>query len=161
MRFDWRYYLVKYPSMRGGDSGIYYGVSGQLGYSMCMLRKTQRNSYYRDPILLELWNLSGVGERVHDPWFTGYETSARWLRLARSAVGIRSVDGGFVLQAQDNEELDTACIDICRRHGSVEIKADAILLRIPQHEWEGRMIDSVDRIVVGAALLKELVEAGR
>ena len=27
--FDWRYYLVKYPSMREGDTGIYYGVDGE------------------------------------------------------------------------------------------------------------------------------------
>lgn len=30
--FDWRYYLVKYPSMREGATGIYYGVDGKLGY---------------------------------------------------------------------------------------------------------------------------------
>ena len=43
--FDWRYYLVKYPAMRGsrderreGRTGIYWGVDGELGYSLCMLR---------------------------------------------------------------------------------------------------------------------------
>ena len=50
--FDWRYYLVKYPSMRGGATGIYYGVDGKLGYSMCMLRTRRLSGYYRDPILL-------------------------------------------------------------------------------------------------------------
>lgn len=158
--FDWRYYLVKYPSMRGGESGIYYGVNGRLGYSMCMLRKTQRNSLYRDPILLEIWRSSGVGADVQDPWFTGYETIPRWLRLVRSATGIRSVADGFALQRPEDEELRLTFIETCRRHGDVEINVDGILLKIPQDVLGGEMADSVDRVVVGAALLKELVEAG-
>ena len=40
--------------MRTGATGIYYGVDAKLGYSMCMLRTTRRNGYYRDPILLEV-----------------------------------------------------------------------------------------------------------
>jgi hypothetical protein len=46
--FDSGYYLIKYPSMRGGATGIYYGVDGKLGYSMCMLRTTRLNGNYRD-----------------------------------------------------------------------------------------------------------------
>ena len=90
--FDWRYYLVKYPSMRDGATGIYYGVDGKLGYSMCMLRTRQRNGYYRDPVPLEVWRSSGVGERVQDPWSTGYETSPAgcgWCR-AVSACGAQA-----------------------------------------------------------------------
>lgn len=160
--FDWRYYLIRYPSMRGGDTGIYYGVDGELGYSMCMLRRTQLNSLYRDPILLELWRSSGVGIHAQDPWFTGYETSPRWLRLVRSAVGIRSVADGFMVQTPDDESLRSTIVEICRRHGVADADADAdvVRLRIPQHDCGGKVIDAVDRVVVGAALLKDLTEAG-
>ena len=50
-RFDWRYYLVRYPSMREGKSGIYRSADGTMGYSLCMLEGEYLNGYYRDPYL--------------------------------------------------------------------------------------------------------------
>lgn len=157
---DWRYYLVKYPSMRGGATGIYYGLDGKLGYSMCMLRTKQRNGYYRDPILLEVWRSSEVGKRVRDPWFTGYETSPRWLRLERSGVGMQSVSDGFALRAPEDEALQAKFIDICRRHEAVAIAEEPIVLKIPQHDHGDGLVDSADRVVIGAAFLRDLVKAG-
>jgi len=157
--FDWRYYLIKYPSMRSGATGIYYGADGKLGYSMCMLRTTRLNGRYRDPILLEVWAASEVGERVEDPWFTGYETNPRWLRLVRSGVGIRSVSDGFTLQGPEDEALQSKFIDICMRHEVVDIAGEGIMLKIPQHNHGEGLVDSADRVVVGAALLRDLVEA--
>jgi hypothetical protein len=158
--FDWRYYLVKYPSMRGGETGIYYGADGKLGYSMCMLRKTRLNSRYRDPILLEVWTSSGVGDRVSDPWFTGYETSPRWLRLEQSGVGMRSVSDGFTLQGPEDKALQSKFIDICNQHEAVDIAEEGIVLRIPQHNHGDDLVDAANRVVVGSALLRDLVEAG-
>jgi hypothetical protein len=158
--FDWRYYLVRYPSMRDGATGIYYGVDGKLGYSMCMLRTKQRNGYYRDPILVEVWRSSGAAERVEDPWFTGYETNPRWLRLVNSSVGMRSVDDGFALQGPEDEALQSMFIDICSRHEAVDIAEEGIVLKIPQHDHGDGLVDSADRVVVGAAFLRDLVEAG-
>jgi hypothetical protein len=158
--FDWHYYLVKYPSMRGGATGIYYGVDGKLGYSMCMLRTKQRNGYYRDPILLEVWISSEVGDRARDPWFTGYETSPRWLRLERSGVGIQSVSDGFELRGSEDEALQSKFIDICRRHKIAAIATEHIVLKIPQHDHGDGLADSADRVVIGAAFLRDLVEAG-
>jgi len=46
---------VRYPCTREGATGIYYGIDGIdgiLGNSLCMLRRTQLNSLYRDPFLL-------------------------------------------------------------------------------------------------------------
>ncbi len=158
--FDWRYYLVKYPNMREGATGIYYGAGGKLGYSMCMLRTTRLNGYYRDPILLEVWWSSGVGERVQDPWFIGYETNPRWLRLEQSGVGIQSISDGFALQEPEDEALQSQFIDICSRRGDVEITDEDIVLKIPQHDHGDGLIDSADRVVIGAAFLRDLVEAG-
>ncbi|OXM45173.1 DUF262 domain-containing protein [Amycolatopsis alba] len=157
--FDWRYYLVKYSSMREGATGIYYGVDGELGYSLCMLRTKQRNGNYRDPILLEVWKSSGAGDRVADPWFTGYETNPRWLRLERSSVGMRSVSDGFELQAPEDEALRAKFDDICRRH-DVEEAGDRLVVKAPQRDHGDGPVDSADRVVLGAAFLRDLVAAG-
>jgi hypothetical protein len=158
--FDWRYYLVKYPSMRAGDTGIYYGVDGQLGYSMCMLRTKQLNGYYRDPILLEAWRSSEVGDRVQDPWFTGYESKPRWLRLEQSGVGMRNISGGFALRGPEDEARVSAFLDFCSRHEAVEISDEGILFKIAQHDHGDGLVDSEDRVIAGAAFLHALVKAG-
>lgn len=158
--FDWRYYLVRYPSMRTGATGIYYGVDGRLGYSMCMLRTTRLNGYYRDPILLQIWQSSGVGKRVEDPWFTGYETIPRWLRLVQSGVGMRSIDVGFALNVPDDEALEAKLAAVFDRHGVVYTADGAVMLTIPQQEGASGPVDAIDRIVAGAAFLRDLVQAG-
>ena len=146
--------------MRAGATGIYYGVNGKLGYSMCMLRTTRLNGYYRDPIVLEVWWSSGVGERVRDPWFIGYETNPRWLRLELSGVGMRSVSDGFALQGPEDEALQSRFIDVCSRRGDVDVVEGVIVLKIPQHDHGDGLVDSADRVVIGAAFLRDLGEAG-
>ena len=159
-RFDWRYYLVRYPSMREGSTGIYFGVEAKLGYSMCMLRTKQLNGLYRDPILLELWRSSGVGDEVEDPWFTGYDSRPRWLRLVRSGLGMRSTARGFALQRPEDEQRASVFDGMCDQREDVVAEGDEILVRIPQEGDGEDLIDSVDRVEVGAALLREFVEAG-
>lgn len=66
---DWRYYLVRYPMMREGNSGIYYGANHALGSQMTMLRKSVQRSWYRDPYLYAFWHECGSPEEVTDPWF--------------------------------------------------------------------------------------------
>jgi hypothetical protein len=158
--FDWRYYLVKYLSMRTGATGIYYGADGRLGYSMCMLRTKQLNGYYRDPILLGVWESSEAGERVQNPWFRGYETSPRWLRLERSGAGMRCVSNGFALQVPEDETHRSTFIDLCRRHEAVTIAAESIVLTTPQRDLGNGLVDSQDRVLVGAAFLRDLIELG-
>lgn len=158
--FDWRYYLVKYPSMRRGTTGIYYGIDGKLGYSLCMLRTKQRNGYYRDPILLEVWRASQVADRVQDPWFTGYETNPRWLRLVRSGVALRSVADGFAIRGPEDEDRRPIFDSVCAAHPDIDASGDRIVLTVPQEDHGDGPVDAIDRVVVGAALLNELVGAG-
>lgn len=157
--FDWRYYLVKYPSMRSGATGIYYGADGKLGYSMRMLRTQRLTGWYRDPILLEAWQASEAGDLVQDPWFR-YETDPRWLRLERSGVGMRSTSDGFELREPEDESLRSTFNDICNQHGAVTCTGGGVVLRIPQHDNGDGPVDSEDRVVIGAAFLRALVEAG-
>jgi hypothetical protein len=155
--FDWRYYLVKYPSLRSGLTGIYIGSDGNLGYSMCMLNATQLNGYYRDPILLGAWELSGIGELAAHQWFIGYETLPRWLRLARSYTGLRSVPEGFELERPADQAAATTFEALCAARDDIITDSERTLLEIPQND---DAIDEVDRVVVGAALLKEFAAAG-
>ena len=158
--FDWRYYLVKYPSMRGGATGIYCGVDGNSA-TPCAC-SARRNST-ATTVTRSCWRSGDPAASAsgsEDPWFTGYETSPRWLRLVRSDVGMRSVSDGFALQRPEDEALQSRFIDICSRHEAVEIADEGIVLKIPQHDHDNGLVDSADRVVVGAAFLRDLVEAG-
>ncbi|MGX5716317.1 DUF262 domain-containing protein [Arthrobacter sp. MAHUQ-56] len=152
--FDWRYYLVRYPAMREGGSGIYYSEGGQLGYSLCMLRggTSTLNSKYRDPYLLAIWRNAGNPDGVEDPWFTGYETLPRSLRLKRSGIGIRSVSLGLELTEPALDEFEDEFRSMGRQLGATSAGV------IEMQQKDG--IDSVDRIAVGTEILQRLLDAG-
>ena len=152
----WRWYFVKYPAMREGHSGIYVGLNGMLGYSVCMLNKTQMNSWYRDPYLFAIHRESGAGDTVEDPWFTGYETEPRWMRMKKSGTELQCVKEGLVLRPPPTPAHAGAFLQVCADHG---VGADHVLL-VPQVERDGRKLDTRDRVQLGAALLRDLVKAG-
>jgi hypothetical protein len=152
----WRWYLVKYPTMREGRSGIYVGSNGALGYSICMLDKTQMNSWYRDPYLFAIYRESNAGEAVEDPWFTGYETEPRWMRLKKSGTAMQCVKEGLVLRPPPASAHVEVFSKVCAVHG---VDAGHVL-RVLQVEREGRQLDTLDRVQLAAALLRDLVKAG-
>lgn len=160
--FDWRYYLATYADMREGTTGIYYGehlpATGKWGYSMCMLRTNSitGGARYRDPYLLAAWRESGVGDAVRDPWFRGYESEPRWLRLEASDAGIRCVDAGFELDPPVDEQFAAKFQQICKKHGATE----GTFLQIDQVDRSGELTDTEDRVRKCSALLKDLVAAG-
>ncbi len=161
--YDWRTYFVKYTEMRDGESGIYAGSEGSLGYQVCMLNKRRVSSYYRDPYLSAMRARSATKTRelIDDPRFIGYEHLPRWLELKRSHAGIRCINEGYSLR-EPTEEYRAVFETVCNEHGAEEITENekVRLLRIPQAEHDGKMIDTEDRIVLGAKLLDAFVEAG-
>jgi hypothetical protein len=152
----WRWYFVKYPAMREGGSGIYVGSNGMLGYSVCMLDRTRMSSWYRDPYLLAIYYQSGIGDAADDPWFTGYETEPRYILLKQSGTGLMNVGDGLILKPPFLPAFTERFSQICANY---EIGAD-YLLRVPQIERNGYKYDIQDRILLGAALLHDLVRAG-
>lgn len=153
----WRWYFVKYSVMREGRSGIYVGSNGALGYGICMLDKSQMNSWYRDPYLSAINRESGVEKLGPDgPWFTGYETEPRWLHLERSGAELQCVDEGLLLRPPSAPAYGEAFTRVCMQHG---VNADG-LLKVPQVERDGQKLDTCDRVQVGAALVRDLVKAG-
>jgi len=157
---DWRYYLVRYPCMREGNSGIYYGADHKLGYELTMLRKSVQRSWYRDPYLYAIWRESGSPGEVTDPWFIGYSTDERWMRLERSQTGIRSVPRGIAVQAPASEHHRITFESLCRQHTDVvETEVDWLLV-VAQQERNGVLVDAEDRVQKAASFLRELVAAG-
>ncbi len=156
---DWRYYLVRYTCMREGDSGIYYGADHALGYQLTMLRKTRQSSWYRDPYLYAIWREIGSPEDS-DPWFSGYSTDERWMRLEPSQTGIRSVPIGIAVQAPAAEQHRTTFESICRRHTDVVETEAGWLLAVAQQERNGGVVDTEDRVQKAASFLRELVAVG-
>lgn len=148
---DWRWYFVKYQVMREGRSGIYAG----LGYNLCMLDKTQMNSWYRDPYLAAIQRESGVMDAA-DEWFTGYETEPRWLRLKVSGTELRCVQEGLQLRPPVGGEHACAFARVFANYSV----SDGYLVTVPQIETQGLRLDTTDRVQLGAALVRDLVRAG-
>lgn len=164
---DWRYYLAKYDAMRQGKSGIYASDGASLGYSLCMLNRQQMNSYYRDPYLYAVTLesdaqdavIGGVDGGTDGPWFTGYASTARWMRLRVSGVQIRCVADGFAVAPPEDPAFEAAFAEICEQL-SLETHDGKQLLRVPQVDSVGELIDTADRIQLGASLLRDLIAAG-
>lgn len=156
---DWRYYLVRYPWMREGNSGIYYGAEQRLGYELTMLRKTQQNSWYRDAYLYAIWCEAERPEEVDDPWFYGYSTTPRWMKLNRSGTGLRSVPRGIAVQAPGSPEASEVFQRAALAAG-VNADDEGWLMPVPQSDRGGELIDSADRVQAAARLLREFVDAG-
>ena len=162
-RFDWRYYMVKYPAMREKGSSTYYAEPADdsehltMGYSLCMLSAGGRalNGNYRDPYLLAISRELEDSDVVEDKWFTGYETQPRRLPLTRSGASIRCVPSGFELSPPpddaDAEVFAAACAGLSMDSNNV--------VAVPQVDANGRPVDMADRIQLGADIVRRLVAA--
>ncbi len=158
-QLDWRYYLVKYPAMRSGESGIYASSTEKMGFDMCMLNRTQLNSYYRDPYLLAVIEESGVSETddIEEAWFYGwdhYHAADRWIKLRATGEGLmRCRESGFELLAPQAPAALAIFDAVCRRH---EVD-DELVLAVPQAAGPDGLVDREDRVMKGARLLRDLV----
>lgn len=150
--YDWRWYFVRYPIMRDGHSGKYVGEEGHLRYSICMLNKHQMNSIYRDAFLSAIHIESGMGDAVMPLEFSGHETSPRLMVMAKSGIGIRCTFEGFELKAEPSERYAQV-----KRELSID---DRDILVVKKVSFGGAELDAVDRVQIGADLLRRLVGAG-
>jgi hypothetical protein len=156
---DWRYYLVRYPAMRSGESGIYASSTESMGFDLCMLNVSQLNSYYRDPYLQAVIVASGVreGKEVADCRFYGWDdylAKDRWIRLQDSDDKVISCRAnGFQLRAPQNPAALAVFNEVCRKY---EVGPD-LMLAIPQSDRDGQVADGEDRVMKAAALLTDLV----
>lgn len=163
-RFDWRFYLVKYPEMRIGASGIYRADDDQMGYSVCMLEKTQLNSYYRDPFLVAVVRRGQLQDEVvdgeHGPYFYGQAENPRWLRLRASGLGLRCISTGFAVQPPDDAANLRLFHEFIEERVDVSVVDEHHQLVVPQVEAQGERIDTANRVHIGAEFLTACVQAG-
>lgn len=151
-RYDWRYYFLAWSSMREAQSGIYATVGGTMGFQLCMLGGVDMRASHRDPYLVAVFLVAGIdGARVLGrwPWFQQYESQERWLELKNGAA-LRCVPGGFSVRITPGARVE-ALNAVCDRHGVVDG-----LLPVPQEIDAGQAFDTVDRVELGAALLRDL-----
>lgn len=143
--FDWRYYLVKYPSMREGESGLYFTEGGLMGYSLCNLRggKEQMNSLYRDPYLLSIYRKLDAPAQINDPWYVGYEWDPRYLIVGDTGLGVRCSHEGFVVRSPRGDDGPSYDLHPVRKV-----------------ERDGLLVDAEDRIGVGVRLVAGLLAQG-
>ncbi len=155
---DWRYYLVKYAAMR--DPGLEfagnYVIADGAGYAICipLSDSCDGRSYHHDAYLLALVQAAGISpERIgNDDWprcFPGDETEERHLKLRNSGLQIRCVDTGWELSNIPTSAAQRRAFDQVAINHSISNDVCAI----PQTNG----IDTVDRVFMGAALLRDLV----
>jgi hypothetical protein len=159
-RFDWRYYLVKYPEMREGDSGIYVRSEEGRGFGLCMMYKERMSSYYRDPYLFALFKRSGAlpDQEIEDPWHTGYDTEVRWLNFMNSGIRLTCRWDGFALTGPPDELGRTDLAPIFAKH---QVDSTTWFLPIPQETIGEAVYDLQDRVLVGSSLVRDLLSVLR
>lgn len=154
--FCWRYYVVRYDAMRESRRGNYVFADIHR-FSVCMLQGVRLSGDYRDPYLLAMLRQRGaqMPDAVIDPWFSGYETAHRWMRLAKSGTRLRVDLAGLYLDAPADGAHLQSFGAVCSRHGV----GDDLLLKVPQSQVGDTLVDTIDRVALGAALLRDLIDA--
>lgn len=162
--YDWRYYLVRYPVMRSAPRGMYQGEhldsTAQWRYSMCLMTTPSGGFWgsatYKDPFLLAIREMSAVPDQVLEPSFNlGSAAAPRWMRTMRTEAGVRCVPSGFEVEAPQDPELLDLFDAFCQEHGVVDG-----VLSVEQTKRNGELIDAVDRVQVGARLVRAQIDAG-
>lgn len=158
---NWRYYLAKYSAMRSPQlefAGNYVIAAG-AGYAMCIPKSDScdSRSYHHDAYLLALAQEADIApEHIgNEGWprcFPGDQTEERYLRLRRSGLQIRCLEGGWGLSNLPTQaDRYQAFEQVASKH-----QATNDLCPVPQ----ANDVDTQDRIAIGAALLRNLVAAG-
>ncbi|OHV22689.1 DUF262 domain-containing protein [Rhizobium sp. RMa-01] len=154
-KYDWRYYMTKYPAMRSGKSGIFISSSYEMGFDLCMMEQTRLSSYYSDPYVRAVLELAGVSHDQHFAvWhygYAGYEADSRWsLYSSNNRHFLRVTQAGFEIKSGRKSRIQT----ILDGHG---VDGDGSL-NVRQSTIAGIVFDRKDRVVIAADLVREIVK---
>jgi hypothetical protein len=129
-----------------------------MGYSLCMLRAGGQalNGHYKDPYLLAISRELEDGHLVEDKLFMGYETQPRRLPLKRSGASLRCVFTGYELSPPPSDQYALVFSAVCTELG---VGSDNMVV-VPQVVIDGQQVDTIDRILFGADLIRTLSAAG-
>ncbi|WP_051776669.1 DUF262 domain-containing protein [Pseudorhizobium pelagicum] len=154
-KYDWRYYMTKYPAMRSGKSGIFISSSYKMGFDLCMMEQTRLSSYYSDPYVRAVLELAGVPQdKYFLVWhygYAGYEAHSRWSLFAtNNRHFVRVTQEGFEIKSGRKLRIQT----ILDEHG---VDGDG-RLNVRQSTIAGIVFDRKDRVVKAAELVTEIVK---
>ena len=161
-RFSWRYYFARYPSMSSAPQGIYVGEydSGGVGYGyeMKMLKGRDYRASFTDPFLLAVWEELGEPTGITKPVFHSgdYTGDEKAMKLLGSGTGVRSKNVGFEILLPDDAgqaSLVRATLEPFGIDGEN-------LIRVSPEDRDAFDLDQVDRVQVGVAIGRALLEAG-
>jgi hypothetical protein len=169
-RFDWRYYLTRYPGARSAVGDGYFhnqDYDASLGgFSYRHLRVLvggDYTSHYRDALLRAAWIEGGLASSVDEPdWYwnqkeTWIDPNDPGMRLKNSRAEIRCLETGFqIVLPLERTDIRTTMASVL---AGFPTDADGIV-QVAQNPTSGRPVDSEDRIQVCIRLVKELVSAG-
>ncbi|MGB8291974.1 hypothetical protein ELI48_37735 [Rhizobium ruizarguesonis] len=154
-KYDWRYYMTKYPAMRSGKSGIFISSSYEMGFDLCMMEQTRLSSYYSDPYVRAVLELAEVPQdKYFSVWhygYAGYEADSRWsLYSSNNRHFLRITQEGFQIKSGRKSRIQA----ILDGHG---VDGDGSL-NVRQSTIAGIVFDRKDRVVMAADLVREIVK---
>ena len=158
---DWRYYLVKYPAMRSAklEFAGNYVVAAGAGYAICIPKtdSCDNRSNHHDAYLLALVQEAGIDieDIGNEGWprcFPGHVTEERYLKLRHSGLQIRCLENGWGFTSLPTQADQRQAFEQIADKYHIQNS----LYAVPQANG----VDTKDRIVLGVALLRDLVGAG-
>lgn len=151
---DWRWYFIKYPSIRNGENSRFYSPSGIMGFLLC--RHKERLSSFDDPYLKAMVETSGIQGVGHG---SGYDEElnryASWLESKNQEHILRADPAGWVVVPPADPGQQATYVNVCHAHSLAQQPNGEWLLAVPQNAAQDQ--DTADRIALGARLLVDLL----
>ena len=105
--------------------------------------------------------MSGNRARLDEPWFTGWETTDRWLHLTdRATFGLTNLQSGLGLRRPQGSKARAIFDKVCSKRRDVIHDEHGYRIEIPQTTIAGHTVDTVDRVHIAVSFLDELIAAG-
>ena len=103
-RFNWRYYLVKHPSMReAAPYGVYVAPQDEMGIDLMSMQTEKRLASCFDPFVYAVVSESEQQDRVN-LWVDGsqnWDIKTRWLRTRKGKNILRPDPAGWLVEGPD------------------------------------------------------------
>lgn len=159
-RFNWRYYLVKYPSMReAAPYGVYAAPLGEMGIDLMCMQTEQRLASCFDPFVYAVVSACGKWESVN-AWVDGHrhwDIKTRWLRTPQGKPILRLDPVGWMVEGPEDSPSKEFLATLHRFKPSKQRSKNEWLISVTQIEHRTTRHDTEDRVELGIRLLKSIL----
>lgn len=145
--FTWRYYLVKYDSIRETSKyGLYFKRNIDEEYSLTVITKERLSSYNYDVFLKAIYD--NANDEIKNK-----------LELGDSSYSEYITDGNVKLNLPSLNLFITVESDCYKVYKIISEKEKEVIetIKIPQKQVDGKLIDSEDRVIIGLELIKRVI----